>query len=88
MFWNSVLDHGIGQHVDLLIAVNPAADMDHKTVPRVLVDQVQRTHSLSIMAVGTHEVAGPGVIRPLRPQAHLLIWPGNTVTRHRRRGGL
>ena len=69
MFRNSVLDHGIGQHVDLLIAVNPAAGMDHKTVPRVLVDQVQKTHRLSIMAVCAHEVAGPEVIRPLRPQA-------------------
>lgn len=71
MFRNSVLDHGIGQHVDQLIAVNPAANMDHKTVPRVLVDQVQKTHRLSIMAVCTHEVAGPCVIQPLRPQAHL-----------------
>ena len=65
-----MLDHGVGQHVDHLITVNPAANLDRQALPRVLVDQLQESYHPSVMHVGTHEVIGPDVIRPLRPQPY------------------
>ena len=63
-----MVDHGLGQHIDHLVAVDPPPDMDRQALPRVLVDQVQEPHCPSIVGVGTHEVVGPDVIAMLRPQ--------------------
>jgi hypothetical protein len=70
MFRNSVLDHGLSQHVDDLVAVDPAVDMDRQALPPLLLDQVQETYRPSIVRECAHQVVGPDVIPPLRPQPY------------------
>jgi hypothetical protein len=65
-----VLDHGFGQHIDHLVAVDPAPHMDRQAFPRVLVNQVQEAHRPAVVREGAHEIVRPDVIRPLRPQPH------------------
>jgi hypothetical protein len=65
-----MLDHGFGQHVNDLVAVDPASDMDRQALSRVLIDQVQQSHRPSVMRESAHEIVCPDVIAVLRPQAH------------------
>src|SRR5579875_1631226 len=65
-----MVDHGLGQHVDHLVAVDPPPDMDRQALPRVLVDQIQEPNRPSIVGESAHEVVRPDVIRSLRPQPH------------------
>src|SRR5690348_7684371 len=52
------------------MAVDSPANIDRQALPRVLIDQVQKSHCSSIMGESTHEIVGPDVIAPLRPQTH------------------
>lgn len=70
VFRDAVLDHGLGKHVDDLVAVDPAAHIDRQALPRVLVDQVQKAHNSSVMGESAHEIVCPDVMRPLWPQPH------------------
>ena len=67
---NAVLDHGVGQHLDHIAAVDPAPHMDRQALPRVFIDQVQHAHRPSVMRERAHEVVRPDMIAPLRPQPH------------------
>ncbi len=71
-----MLDHGVSQYLDQMTAVDPAPNVDRQTFPRVFVNQVQQTYRPSIVGERAHEIVGPDMVAPLRPQEpSLLIRP-------------
>ena len=63
-------DHGLGQYVDYLAAIDPAPHVDRQALPCVLIDQVQEAYCSAVVREATDEIVGPDMIAPLRPQAH------------------
>ena len=49
-------------------AVDPSGDPDRQAFPGELIDQRHQPHLAAIMGLGLHEVIGPDMVAPLRPQ--------------------
>ena len=67
---DSMLDHGIGQHFDHLIAVDSPSHMDRQTLSRMFVDKIQESNCPSVVGESAHEIVCPDVIGSFRSQAH------------------
>lgn len=68
MTWHTSQDDQVGQDDDHIGRVPLAIDPGGQALPAELVDHVEHEELSSIMNPALDEVAGPDVVRPLRPQ--------------------
>ena len=65
-----MLDHGVGQYLDQMTTVDPAPNVDRQTFPCVFINEVQQAYRPSIVSERAHEIVGPDMVAPLRPQPY------------------
>ena len=70
MFRDSAPQHHLRQRFDHLQASQPSGHADRQALPRVFVQQHQQPQRPSIVGHRFHEIIGPDVVGPLRPQPH------------------